>query len=155
MADNFDLNNLAVALPEPEPEEKREPARKGSSGISIGSAAGWGFLIVVVLVLMSAMIYGKVRISALYTQRAELEAQLTQLQNDNVTLQAELSEKTNMNTVDEYAREQLGLTKLEKNQIEYVRIETPSVAEVKDQDSDGILERFKEWIGSFGEYLDS
>ena len=58
-----------------------------------------------------------------------------------------------MTKVEEYARNELGLQKLDKSQIEYIEIETPSVAEVKGGDKEDAFARFKRWIDRASEYL--
>ena len=66
------------------------------------------------------MIYGRVEISSLCSEQTRQEEQLAQLQGENVSLQSELAQKTNMSKVEEYAENELGLKKLDKSQIEYV-----------------------------------
>lgn len=151
-------HNLAFDLRNDEQEElvaERKIKHKANplAAVSRRSVAGWSFLAVVVLALMAAMIFGKVEISSLYTQRAELETQLSQLQNENVSLQSELAQKTNMTKVEEYAENSLGLQKLDKSQIEYVEVENESVAEIKKDDSSNIFVKIKNWFVSAMEYI--
>ncbi len=160
MANVHSLDNLALDLTEQEEQAVSEPkiehnvtAAAASGGVSKRSAAGWSLLITVALALLASLIFGKVEISSLYTQRAELESELTQLENENVSLQSELAERMNMTKVEEYAKNNLGLQKLDKSQIEYVEVDTPSVVEVKQEDSDDVFVKIKHWVDSAKEYL--
>lgn len=66
-----------------------------------------------VAVVLGTMIYGRVEISSLCSEQTRQEEQLAQLQGENVSLQSELAQKTNMSKVEEYAENELGLKKLE------------------------------------------
>ena len=108
---------------------------------------------IIVLALLSAMIYGKVEISSLYTQRTELETQLAQLQSENVSLESELAQKTSMTKVEEYAKNELGLQKLDKSQIEYVEVESDNTAQIVQSDDSNIFVKIKRWFSSALEYI--
>ncbi|MBR1740043.1 MAG: cell division protein FtsL [Ruminococcus sp.] len=148
-------NNLAYALPPEELTEKREIRHRAAprNRLSKRAAVMYVFMTIVTLVLLSALIFGKVEISRLYTQRSELEAELAQLQRENVDFRSELAEKTNMTKIEEYAEEQLGLQKLNKAQIEYVEVKTPSKAEVKKNGDENAFVKLKHWFSSALEYL--
>lgn len=107
----------------------------------------------IVIALMMALIFGRVELSSLYTQRTELENQLTLLQSENVSLESELAQKTNMTKVEEYAENTLGLQKLDKSQIEYVEIESEAVAEIVQPDDPNIFLKLKRWFSSVMEYI--
>ncbi|MCR5541566.1 MAG: cell division protein FtsL [Ruminococcus sp.] len=134
-------------------EKKRPKAIPAAPAMSIGAKVAWAILLIIAVSLMGSLIYGKVEISRLYSERAGLEKQLDQLQNENVSMQSEIAERMNMTKVEEYARNELGLQKLDKSQIEYIEIETPSVAEVKGGEKEDVLSRFKRWIDHASEYL--
>ena len=99
------------------------------------------------------MIYGRVELSSLYTQQSELEAQLTQLTNENISLESELAQKTGLTKVEEYAENELGLQKLDKSQIEYVEIEGDTVAEVVAPEDTNIFVKIKRWFSDLLEYI--
>ena len=108
---------------------------------------------VLILALLSAMIYGRVELSSLYTQRTELETQLAQLQSENVSLESELAQKTSMTKVEEYAEKELGLQKLDKSQIEYVEVENDNTAQIVKSDDSNIFVKIKRWFSSVLEYI--
>lgn len=110
-------------------------------------------LAVAALALMCSMIYGRVELSSLYTQQANMEAELTQLTNDNISLESELAAKTGLTKVEEYAQKELGLQKLDKSQIEYVEVEKETVAEVVNSDDANVFVKIKRWFSGVLEYI--
>ncbi len=107
----------------------------------------------IVLVLFSAMTYGRVELSKLYSEKAELEEQLTLLSNENISLESELAQKTGLTKVEEYAENQMGLQKLDKSQIEYVEVEGQTSAKKVDDPDTNVFVRIQEWFNGVLEYL--
>lgn len=99
------------------------------------------------------MIYGRVELSSLYTQQANMQTELTQLTNENISLESELASKTGLTKVEEYAEKELGLQKLDKSQIEYVEVEKETVAEVVDSDDANMFVKIKRWFSGVLEYI--
>lgn len=121
--------------------------RRNIANIKIIAAAA------VVLLLFSAMTYGKVELSKLYSENADLESELSVLNNENISLESELAQKTGLTKVEDYAENQLGLQKLDKSQIEYVEIEEQTTAQAVAEDDDNIFVKIKNWFDSALEYL--
>ena len=157
MAKVHSIDNLALQLPEEEADKPRIEHNKTeavqAAAPSKTSIVAWSLLMIVALALLASLIFGKVEISRLYNTRAELESELIQMRNENVSLQSELAERMNMIKVEEYAKNSLGLQKLDKSQIEYVEVETPSAAEVKLEDNEDIFAKIKHWFKSAKEYI--
>lgn len=128
---------------------KKNPALKQKT-ISVVTVIGICLLVAVVL---GTMIYGRVEISSLCSEQTRQEEQLAQLQGENVSLQSELAQKTNMSKVEEYAENELGLKKLDKSQIEYVTVESDSVAKVVKAEDDNVFVKIKHWFSSVLEYI--
>lgn len=105
------------------------------------------------LALMCSMIYGRVELSSLYTQQANMQTELAQLTNENISLESELASKTGLTKVEEYAEKELGLQKLDKSQIEYVEVEKETVAEVVDSDDVNMFVKIKRWFSGVLEYI--
>lgn len=105
------------------------------------------------LALMCSMIYGRVELSSLYTQQANMQTELAQLTNENISLESELASKTGLTKVEEYAEKELGLQKLDKSQIEYVEVEKETVAEVVDSDDANMFVKIKRWFSGVLEYI--
>ena len=94
-----------------------------------------------------------VAVTSLCSEQTRQEEQLAQLQGENVSLQSELAQKTNMSKVEEYAENELGLKKLDKSQIEYVTVESDSVAKVVKAEDDNVFVKIKHWFSSVLEYI--
>lgn len=108
---------------------------------------------IIVMLLLTAMTYGRVEVSTLYTQKSNLQSDLTSLQNENLALESELAQKTGLTKVEEYAENSLGLQKLDKSQIEYVEIEEETTAQAVDTESDNIFVKIQGWFDDILEYL--
>jgi cell division protein FtsL len=80
-------------------------------------------------------------------------AELEKLQSENISLQSELAQKTNMTAVEEYAEKQLGLSKLDKSQVEYISVESQDKASVVKNEDENIFVRAKSRIAEFLEYI--
>ncbi|MBR1864094.1 MAG: septum formation inhibitor [Ruminococcus sp.] len=152
-------DNLAVRLhyEENDKEDKRTAARdrkrKGIFRISPLELIAWVVLITVALALMGSYIFGRVEISRLYSERAQLESKLAVIENENISMESEIAAKMNVTKVEDYAKNNLGLQKLDKLQIQYIEVETPSVAEVKENDSEDIFVKIKHRLDVLKEYL--
>lgn len=150
-------NGLAVVLPEEEHEKVSagsavKPKRHALAMNPIQIFA-WALLIACALLLIGMYIRGRVEISQLYNERGQLEDKLALMENENVSMRSEIAERMNVTKVEEYAKNSLGLQKLAKSQIEYIEVETPSVAEVKEDGGDDIFVQVKHWVDSAKEYL--
>jgi hypothetical protein len=108
---------------------------------------------VIVLALFSVMTYGRVELSKLYSEKAEMEDQLMLLHNENVSLESELAQQTGLTKVEEYAENKLGLQKLDKSQIEYVEVEEKTSATVVEDPDSNIFVDIQEWFNGVLEYL--
>lgn len=103
--------------------------------------------------LAFAMIYGKVELSRLTNQQSELTAQLAQLEENNLSLESELEAKTSLVKVEDYAENVLGLTKLDKAQIEYIELENENVIEVIEKKDENVFVSIKKWFKNVLEYI--
>ncbi len=110
-------------------------------------------LVIVSVALLCSMIYGKVEISSLYTNQSNLQDQLAEITNENISLESELSQKTGLTKVEEYAEDKLGLQKLEKSQIEYVEVDKEVVAEVVAPEETNVFVKIKRWFTDVLEYM--
>ena len=152
------MNNLAFDYSAYDAEvlaEEKKIKHRHNTGLlrSKNSIAKFLGIAVVAMALMFSMIYGKVELSSLYDKQAQLESELTQLVNENVSLESELATKTGLSKVEEYAEQELGLQKLDKSQIEYVEIEKDMVAEVVKPENDNIFVKIKNWFSNALEYI--
>lgn len=126
------------------PRPKAEVRTKCIRNISVG---------IIAFLLMGMLIYGKVELSRITNEQSELNAQLAQLQEDNLSLASELESKTSLVKVEDYAENELGLVILDKTQIEYVEIENGNTIEVIEKDESGLWTSVKNWFDEVLEYI--
>ncbi len=105
------------------------------------------------VIVLAGIISNQIEVSRLTAEQSEMNEQLAQLQSDCANLEAQLSAKTGITAVEDYAENTLGLTKLDKSQVEFVEIPPVTVAEVVTQESSGFFSSVKEWYEDFKEYL--
>lgn len=135
-------------------EEKKIKHRSNTSALKDrGTIIRFLSIAVVAMAMMFSIIYGKVELSSLYEKQAQMETELAQLTNENVSLESELATKTGLSKVEEYAEDNLGLQKLDKSQIEYVEVKKDTVAEVVESDDENIFVKIKNWFSNAMEYI--
>ena len=152
------MNNLALdysVYDRAEESEKRVIKHKSNSAGSVNRLSNLKIFLglALVMALLCAMIFGKVEISSLCAEQTNLNKQLEQLQNENVSMQSELAQKTSMTKVEEYAEQKLGLQKLDKAQIEYVEIDSKPTASVVKAEEQNVFVKIKNWFSSVLEYI--
>ncbi|MCD7800071.1 MAG: hypothetical protein LUG94_02530 [Ruminococcus sp.] len=106
----------------------------------------------VVTILLFVMIYGKVQVSALYTQISQEKQAVEILESENVRMQSEIEGNMSLKNVESYAEDVLGLKKLDKSQIVYIQIQNEDVVQVVDSE-ENIFVSIKEKFNSIIEYL--
>ena len=72
------------------------------------------------LILISTLIYSKVELTEVGENITSEQALLAELQGEATRLELELEGKTSFGTIEEYATEYLGLSKVSSAQIEYI-----------------------------------
>ena len=82
-----------------------------------------------------------------------MQEELAQLENENKSLESELAQKTGLTKVEAYAEDELGLQKLNKSQIEYIKLDKQPVSEPVSQDDESLFTKIKNWFGDFLEYI--
>lgn len=108
---------------------------------------------IVAVVLLAGVISNQIEVSKLTTEQSEMSAQLAQLQSNCADLEAQLASKTGITAVEDYAENQLGLTKLDKSQVEFVEIPAPTVSEVVKQEDEGFFSSVSSWFADLKEYF--
>lgn len=138
---------------------ERMPANKPSRNIVMkkntpkrGSAPKVLFGAACVLVMLCAVIYGRVQRDQLFNDVAAATAKMDRLESEKNRMQVEIEANMSMKNVEEYAENELKLEKLDKSQIEYVKIQTGDVVEISDNDKN-IFVRIKDAFNDFMEYI--
>lgn len=84
---------------------------------------------------------------------SEQQQLLTEAQERNDLLQSRLDSKANIGYIEEYAANNLGMTKVSNSQINYLEINTENLIEVDIDGSDGIFSSIKDWFKDVLEYI--
>ncbi len=150
-------NNLAYDISVYEPVEKRESQRKivAQKTAKEKSISAFKALVTALatVLLLCAILYGKVKTTELYNKEAQLEAQLSELTSDNNAMRTQLESKVSLNNVEEYAVNVLGLQKLEQGQIEYLEVESDNITKVIVEKDKSVFGVAKNWFDEVLEYI--
>lgn len=150
LAYSYDLEELR----EQQTDRKRKIAHETGT-MSFDRVIVARFIVIFILagVLLAAIMYGRVELTELYGRQAQLQAELEQYENENKSLESELAQKTGLTKVESYAEDELGLQKLNKSQIEYIRVEKKSISEPVKQEDENAFMKIKKAVGELLEYL--
>lgn len=111
-------------------------------------------MLVVVGVLASVLIYNRVLIIEANEEIRQANKQMTILQSEGTRLDMELEGKTSLKNVEDYATKNLGMQKLEKQQVQYVSLsDEERVVLSKDMVKPNIFKRISGWFEQLMEYL--
>ncbi len=150
LAYEFDLEEIR----EHEQSQKKKISYvQGTKTVDRAVLKRLALFVMVAAMFMAAMMYGKVELSSLYTEQARLEAELEKYDNENKSLESELAQKTGLTKVEDYAENELGLQKLNKSQIEYIRVDKGTVSQPVSPDDDNMFMKIKKWWNGFLEYI--
>lgn len=108
---------------------------------------------IVAVVVLAGVISNQIDMSRLTAEQSKMSAQLSQLQDECTNLEAQLAARTSVTAVEDYAENTLGLTKLDKSQVEFVEVPVDSVSEVVKKEEKGFFASIKDWFESVKEYL--
>jgi len=85
------------------------------------------YAVMMLCVMLAALtiIYGNMRLNELTSQNDRLKGQLADLQSQGSILDTKKDQKYNLNYVEQRAKSDLGMVKLDKSAIQYVEIPNP------------------------------
>ena len=85
------------------------------------------YAVMVLCAMLAAftIIYGNMRLNELTSQNDRLKDQLAELQNQGTILDTKKDQKYNLSYVEQRAKSDLGMVKLDKSAIQYVEIPNP------------------------------
>lgn len=114
-----------------------------------------GLILALVLMfgLMSYKIYCDATYNELTNELAQLNGQYSDLVNEEKRLNIKLSERADLSNVEEIATGQLGMSKIEQYQIEYVSLDTKDRAVVIDNSENGVFNELFRNFSVILEYL--
>ena len=106
-------------------DEKKAPARRKRTAarprvnpISLALAA-------LAAVMAAALIYSYMRLTVLNDQIAQVRTELTEVSNEGVLLKTQYESRYDLTQIEDYAVKELGMTKMDRSQVEYVEIGNP------------------------------
>ncbi|MEG1925461.1 MAG: hypothetical protein RR415_06915 [Ruthenibacterium sp.] len=108
---------------------------------------------VIVLSLVCSVLYSQTKATEMSGQIAMQQQELLDLQSEYTYLSNEVEMKTNLTSVEEYARTKLGLVKIDKSQITYVERKNDEVIVRPKNELQKIFGSVSTQAMSFMEYL--
>ena len=90
---------------------------------------------VVAVVMLSMLIYTRAVQTELSKDYETTQADITRVKNENSRLEIKLQSKLSIENIEEISKEELGLTEVRSQQMEYVEFQDESKAEVVEQTS--------------------
>ena len=121
--------NNVIRLPREELEKNRRPKHRAFKVISVFT------FLVVMLGIVGTFVYGQVRLSELTNEINSTTTELSEQESLYTQLKMKSQAKLSLETVEEYAETQLGMRKLEQNQVEYISLSEGDKGEVLEEDS--------------------
>lgn len=140
-------------------ESLPEPKIKHKKNLKLipkpSSAFKFIFFAVTSIVMLSAIVFGQVELSEIYSEQSQMTEELNKLKDENLSLESEFESNTSLTQVENYATKKLGLRKLDKSQIEYVEVPSDKVIEVVTPEDNSIFSSIKSWFNDVLEYFKS
>ena len=81
------------------------------------------------------------------------QALLDNAKDDNALLQSKLDSKVNISYIEQYATDELGMEKVSSAQKKYISVNTESLIEVDEDESEGFFGSIKKWFSDTLEFL--
>ncbi len=105
----------------------RESEIKAIEGGRYGKTSGipyfkYVFIAVCVFAALGAIIFGNMKATELSTQNSRLKSEISDLTENAKMLNARIERKYNLSYVEDYAKNVLGMVKLDKDEIRYVEL---------------------------------
>lgn len=152
MAYKYDLNKYRKLTSSENEEVKREKIVINKTKAEKTSTIKIGILAFAAAILLFFVIYGKVQVSDMYSKINDQKTILTNEENENKRLKAEIEANNSLKKVDEYA-ESIGLQKIDPSQFWYVELDNDDVVEI-NENKDNIFIKIKKLFSSAFEYFE-
>lgn len=112
------------------------------------------FLSIIVAVI-AFQVYSNAHLNELVNESTKLKKQSEKLKNEEIQLRVELERKTDLREVERIAFEEFGMSKIEKHQIEYIRLPISDKAEIlnNNQQKTGVISDIIKNFNIILEYL--
>ena len=93
----------------------------------------WSTVSLLVLLSLTAVMFGNVQINKLNNQTSTMRKQLSSAQSEQIRLSVSLESRTSLNNVENYAVSKLGLQKIGQYQIQYIHLADKDKVEVSPE----------------------
>ncbi|MBQ7625048.1 MAG: hypothetical protein IJS65_07225 [Clostridia bacterium] len=106
---------------------ERETEIKSIEGGRYGKKAGtpyfkYAFIALCIFAALTVIIFENMKVTELSTQNSRLKSEITELNENAKMLNARIERKYNLSYVEDYAKNVLGMVKLDKDDIKYVEL---------------------------------
>lgn len=115
-------------------EIKSVPRKSGARPKTFNAAKAIVCMLMVVA-LASTLVYTRVVQTELINDYNQMTGKVDSLKSENAALQLELETKLSLSNIEAYAKEQLAMSELKNQQVEYINFDAQNKAEVIDQES--------------------
>ncbi len=117
------------------PKMELVPDNKKHRQQAVAPVGKYAVMVVCVLLAALSVIYGHMRLNELISQNDKLKAELADLQSQGDILDTKKDQKYNLTYVEQRAKSELGMVKLDKSSIQYVEIPNPEMTTVTPGES--------------------
>jgi len=136
---------------EKEPEEKPEIRMRQTEARS-GSLINIILISVLAALLLSTVIYSLDKRNTMYNKVSSKNQELSMTEAENVRLRSELESRVSAKNVEDYAKNELGMLKIDSSQIKYIKIQTGDVVNIPEQE-ETVWTKVKGFFESCVEYF--
>lgn len=150
----YDLSRFDTSIRERKPKPKANIRIAPAVSLSkSGSKLAIVLAITAIFMACFAINYYNTKVDDVSRKVAQQESLLAAAKDDNALLQSKLDAKANIGFIEQYATEELGMTKVTASQKKYISVNTEDLIEVSEDDSEGFLGAVKGWFSSVLEYI--
>ena len=156
----YDLSRFDVSEREQRRERERKENAKSNITLapqnSVSKSGSKLKLVAVVAVFFAALLminYFNAKSDDVARMVSDQESVLSSAKADNVLLQNKLDAVANIGYIEQYAAENLGMTKITSSQKKYLNINTEDLIEIEKDDSNGFIGTITKWFDEVLEYL--
>jgi len=98
--------------------------------------------VIMLTVLMMGTVYSRIQLTEVRSDINKKNTELTKIESENAYLNYEMESMVSLKNAEEYAVDELGLVKLDSNQIEYVTLRDENQIITEDSSDENSFTRF-------------
>lgn len=140
----YDYSRFEEKEVQSKPQIQQVAKRKAAAKtVSVAKA---GLYVLTAVIMLSMLIYGRAAQAELDSQYTSTLKAVNTLKDENALLQIKLESEMSLKNIEDIAKNELGLQKLNDQQIEYINFNTENKAEVLKKQS--IWSSISTWFGN-------